>query len=74
MNSMRRVFGPGRGLGQRASRRGLLQGGLALGAMALGPRAAFSQPAGVHDHAHMPEVGVAKVAAVPAMDQPLIEP
>ena len=39
------------------SRRGVLQGGLAIGTLALGGRAAFAQHAG---HA-MPEIGVAPV-------------
>ena len=61
-----------RGLGPHASRRGLLQAGLAIGTLALGQRAALGQPGGAH--AHMPELGVAKLPVVPAMDQPLVEP
>ena len=56
-----------------ASRRGLLRSGLALGALGLGPRAAFGQ-AGAHVHGHMPEIGIAGLPVVPAMDQPLVEP
>src|SRR5471030_542819 len=66
----RRVFGASREA--QASRRGFLQGGLALGTLALGPHAAFGQ-AGGHAH-HMPEIGVTALPAVPAMDQPLVEP
>jgi FtsP/CotA-like multicopper oxidase with cupredoxin domain len=60
------------GLGPHASRRGLLQGALAIGTLALGGRAALGQGGGAH--AHMPELGVANLPVVPAMDQPLIEP
>src|SRR5262245_199435 len=63
----------GRALGLGLSRRGLLNGGLALGAAAFGPRLVLAQPAGVH-HAHMPELGRVAAAAVPTMDQPLLEP
>jgi hypothetical protein len=59
------------GLGPYASRRGLLRAGLAIGALALGRRAALAQ----HDaHAHMPELGLTNLPVVPAVDQPLIEP
>src|SRR5262249_725919 len=68
-----RIFGTTRGLGPGTSRRGLLQAGLAIGTLALNPRASLGQSGGAHDH-HMPEIGVANVPAVPAMDQPLIEP
>jgi FtsP/CotA-like multicopper oxidase with cupredoxin domain len=64
--------GTGRRRAVELSRRGLLNGGLALGAAALGPRLALAQAGG--GHAHMPELGVAKVPVVPAMDQPLVEP
>jgi FtsP/CotA-like multicopper oxidase with cupredoxin domain len=57
--------------GPHPSRRGLLQGGLAIGTLALGGRAALAQHA---DHAHMPEIGVAQVPVAAAMDQPLTEP
>jgi FtsP/CotA-like multicopper oxidase with cupredoxin domain len=50
----------------------LLQAGLAIGTLALGERAALGQSHGAH--AHMPELGVANVPVVPAMDQPLVEP
>ncbi len=66
-----KLFGASIGRGPRPSRRRLLQGGLAIGTLALGGRAALAQHA---DHAHMPEIGVAQVPVVPAMDQPLIEP
>src|SRR3984957_16295381 len=69
-----RFFGAGRGLGPHTSRRGLLQGGLAIGALALGQRAAQAQSDGGHAHMHMPELGVAKLPVVAAMDQPLVEP
>ena len=61
-----------RGLGPPTSRRGLLRAGLAIGTLALGPRASLGQSGGTH--AHMPELGVATVPVTPAMDQPLIEP
>src|SRR5580693_10165807 len=64
--------GTGRRRAVELSRRGLLNGGLALGAAALGPRLALAQAGG--GHVHMPELGVAKVPVVPAMDQPLVEP
>jgi len=67
-----RFFSTSRGVGPRASRRGLLQAGLAIGTLALGRRAALGQTGGAH--AHMPEVGVATLPVVPAMDQPLVEP
>jgi FtsP/CotA-like multicopper oxidase with cupredoxin domain len=54
------------------SRRGLLHGGLAIGALALGRRTVLAQHGDAH--AHMPELGVANAPVVPAMDQPLIEP
>ena len=66
------LFGASRGLGPRASRRGLLQAGLAIGTLALGQRVALGQPGG--GHAHMPELGVTKLPIVPVMDQPLVEP
>ena len=65
-------LGTSRGLLPHASRRGLLQASLAIGTLALGGRAALGQSGGAH--AHMPEVGVATVPVVPAMDQPLVEP
>jgi FtsP/CotA-like multicopper oxidase with cupredoxin domain len=68
---MRRRESTSRGLGPRASRRGLLQAGLAIGTLALGRRAALGQSGG---HTHMPELGVAELPVVPAMDQPLVEP
>ena len=46
----RRFIGTGRGLGPRATRRGLLQAGLAIGTLALGPRIALGQSAGGHPH------------------------
>jgi FtsP/CotA-like multicopper oxidase with cupredoxin domain len=73
MAKAQRFFGTSRGLGPHASRRGLLQAGLALGTLALGRRAALGQSGGAHDH-HMPELGLAKLPVVPAMDQPLVEP
>src|SRR5262245_6984845 len=66
------VFGTSRELGPHASRRGLLQAGLAIGTLALGQRAALGQSGGAH--VHMPELGLAKLPAVGAMDQPLVEP
>jgi FtsP/CotA-like multicopper oxidase with cupredoxin domain len=74
MNKKQNTFGFGasRGLGLHTSRRGLLRAGLAIGTLALGPRASLGQSGGAHDH--MPEIGVANVPVVPAMDQPLIEP
>jgi hypothetical protein len=45
---------------------------LAIGTLALGQRAALGQSGDAH--AHMPELGVAKLPVVPAMDQPLVEP
>ena len=66
------VFGTSRGLGPHASRRGVLQAGLAIGTLALGQRAALGQPGGAH--VHMPELGAAKLPVVPAMDAPLVEP
>jgi FtsP/CotA-like multicopper oxidase with cupredoxin domain len=45
---------------------------LAFGTLALGQGAALGQS---HDaHAHMPELGVANLPVVAAMDQPLVEP
>ena len=59
MAKEQRFFGASQWLGPRASRRGVLQAGLAFGTLALGQRAALGQS---HDaHAHMPELGVAKV-------------
>jgi FtsP/CotA-like multicopper oxidase with cupredoxin domain len=72
MAKAQRFFGTSRGLGPHASRRGLLQAGLAIGTLALGRRAALGQSGGAH--AHMPELGLAKLPIVPAMDQPLVEP
>src|SRR5262245_28030062 len=66
------VFGTSRELGPHASRRGWLQAGLAIGTLALGQRAALGQSGGAH--VHMPELGVAKLPVVPAMDEPLVEP
>ena len=60
------------GLRLEFARRDLLNHGLALGAAALAPRFALAQAAGAH--AHMPELGLATSPAVPAMDQPLVEP
>jgi FtsP/CotA-like multicopper oxidase with cupredoxin domain len=71
MAKEQRVFGTSRGLGPHASRRGLLQAGLAIGTLALGRRAALGQSGG---HTHMPELGVAELPVVAAMDQPLVEP
>jgi FtsP/CotA-like multicopper oxidase with cupredoxin domain len=67
MGKLRKFFGAG----PHPSRRGLLQGGLAIGSLALSPRAAPAQHAG---HAHMPEIGMAPVPVLSAMDQPLAEP
>ena len=72
MAKEQRSFSTSRGVGPHASRRGLLQAGLAIGTLALGRRAALGQSGGAH--AHMPEVGVATLPVVPAMDQPLVEP
>ena len=72
MAKEQRFFRMSRGLGPRASRRGVLQAGLAIGTLALGPRAALGQSGGAH--VHMPELGITKVPVVPAMDQPLVEP
>src|SRR5260370_35033397 len=72
MAKAQRFFGTSRGLGPHASRRGVLQAGLAIGTLALGRRAALGQ-SGAHVH-HMPELGLAKLPVVPAMDQPLVEP
>src|SRR5215470_15538747 len=69
---MRRREGTRRGLEPHASRRGLLRAGLAIGTLALGERAALGQSGG--GHVHMPELGVANLPVVPAMDQPLVEP
>jgi hypothetical protein len=55
-----------RGLGPHASRRGMLRAGLAIGTLALGQRAALGQSGGAH--VHMPELGVTKLPAVPAID------
>ena len=65
-------FGASRALGPHASRRGLLQAGLAIGTLALGQRAALGQSGGAH--VHMPELGAARLPIVAAMDQPLVEP
>jgi FtsP/CotA-like multicopper oxidase with cupredoxin domain len=64
--------GFGRRLAGGFSRRGVLNGGLVLGAAALAPRFALAQAAGAH--VHMPELGVASSPVVAAMDQPLVEP
>jgi FtsP/CotA-like multicopper oxidase with cupredoxin domain len=72
MANEQRVIHTSRGFGPQASRRGLLRVGLAIGTLALGRRAALGQSGGAH--AHMPELGITKVAVVPAMDQPLVEP
>ena len=72
MTNEQRFFTTSRGPGPHASRRGLLQAGLAIGTLALGPRTALGQSGGAH--AHMPELGVAQSPMVPAMDQPLVEP
>jgi FtsP/CotA-like multicopper oxidase with cupredoxin domain len=53
------------------SRRCLLQGGLAIGTLALGQRVALGQQGDAH--AHMPDIGVVQVPILP-MNQPLIEP
>jgi FtsP/CotA-like multicopper oxidase with cupredoxin domain len=71
MAKEQRLSGTSRRLGPHASRRGLLQAGLGLATLALGQRTALGQPG----HAHqMPELGVANLPIVPAMDQPLLEP
>ena len=72
MDKEQRFFRVSRGFDPHASRRGLLQAGLAIGTLALGPRAALGQSGAAHTH--MPELGVAKLPVVPAMDQPLVEP
>jgi FtsP/CotA-like multicopper oxidase with cupredoxin domain len=72
MAKEQRYLGASRGLGPHASRRSLLQAGLAIGTLALGPRAALGQSGG--GHAHMPELGATKLPVVPAMDQTLVEP
>ena len=72
MAKEQRFFGTSGRLGPHASRRGLLQAGLAIGTLALGQRAALGQSGDAH--AHMPELGVAKLPVVPTMDQPLVEP
>ena len=77
MIERRGLIGAGRGMGPHASRRGVLQAGLAIGALALGRGVALGQTGGGQTggaHAHMPELGVAKVPVVPVMDQPLVEP
>jgi FtsP/CotA-like multicopper oxidase with cupredoxin domain len=72
MANEQRFVGASQWLGPRASRRGVLQAGLAFGTLALGQGAALGQS---HDaHAHMPELGVANLPVVAAMDQPLVEP
>ena len=72
MAKAHRSFGTSCGLGPYASRRGLLQAGLAIGTLALGQRTALGQSGGVH--VHMPELGVAKLPVVAAMEAPLVEP
>jgi FtsP/CotA-like multicopper oxidase with cupredoxin domain len=49
----------------------MLQGGLAIGALALGQRAALGQHGAHH---HMPELGVAAAPVVQPMDRLLVEP
>jgi FtsP/CotA-like multicopper oxidase with cupredoxin domain len=73
MGKEQEFLGTSRRLGPHVSRRRLLQGGLAIGTLALGPGASLGQSGGAHDH-HMSEIGVANVPVVPATDQPLIEP
>jgi FtsP/CotA-like multicopper oxidase with cupredoxin domain len=68
MAKAHRFFGTSHGLGAHASRRGVLQAGLAIGTLR---HAALGQPGGMH--AHTPEPGVAQMPPVPVMDQPLIE-
>ena len=68
----RNPSGTSRGFGPNASRRHLLQGGVAIGTLALGQHSVVGQSAGAH--VHMPEIGLANVPVVPAMDQPLVEP
>ena len=46
MAKEQRFAGTSSGLGPHASRRGLLQAGLAIGTLALGQRAALGQPGG----------------------------
>jgi hypothetical protein len=58
MAKEQRFFGTSRRLEPHASRRGLLQAGLAIGTLALGQRAALGQSGGAH--VHMPEPGVTK--------------
>ena len=72
MAKEQRRFGTSRGFGPHLSRRHLLQGGVAIGTLALGQRSVVGQSAGAH--VHMPEIGLANVPVVPAIDQPLIEP
>jgi FtsP/CotA-like multicopper oxidase with cupredoxin domain len=72
MANEQKFFATSRGLGPHASRRGLLQAGWAIGTLALSQRAALGQSGGAH--VHMPELGVAKVPVVAAMDQPMVEP
>jgi len=72
MAKAQRFLGTSRGLGPYASRRGLLQAGLAIGTLAVGQRTALGQSGGAH--IHMPEIGAAKLPVVPAVDQPLVEP
>ena len=72
MAKEQRRFGTSRGFGPNLSRRHLLQGGVAIGTLALGQHSVVGQSAGAH--VHMPEIGLANVPVVPAMDQPLIEP
>jgi FtsP/CotA-like multicopper oxidase with cupredoxin domain len=72
MAKEQRLFGTSRRLGPQVSRRRLLQGGVAVGTLALGQRSVVGQSAGAR--VHMPEVGVATLPIVPTMDQSLIEP
>jgi hypothetical protein len=57
MANEQRFFAASLTAGPHASRRGLLRAGLAIGTLALSPRAALAQHG---DHAHMPEIGVAQ--------------
>jgi len=51
----------------------LLQAGLAVATLALGPRAALGQSAGAHQHGQAPDSSIVKAAAA-VTDQPLLEP
>src|SRR5262245_11554992 len=83
MAKARGFVGPGRGLtsrgeGPRASRRGVLQAGLAVGTLALGSRTVFGQSspgqsADAHQHGHGQDTSIIKTA-VAVTDQPLVEP